>query len=270
MEQKRPEQKRRMTRREWRIRRRLRLLRNWVIFLSACAAVMAVMTNGILWLLPKAQALVAGPKGFEVEQYDGTAYTPDLSDERLVLVNANLPLSGEPAPVLAVADDTTGERLEQEAAEAYRQMAAAAREDGVNLTLVTGWQDEAAREMAFDGWKQNYMDKGCDEAEAESRAATIQPGAASSEQATGYGADILAEDSTEKNTGFARSRAYEWLSAYAAEYGFILRWPEDRQAATGMVYEPWHWRYVGTENARAIRASGLSLEEFLAMVQAEN
>lgn len=270
MEQMRPEQKRRMTRREWKIRRRLRLLRNWVIFLSACAAAMVVMTNGILWLLPKAHALVAGPKAFEAEQYDGTVYTPDLSDERLVLVNANLPLSREPAPVLAVADDTTGEQLEQEAAEAYRQMAAAAREDGVNLILVTGWQDEAAREAAFDSRKQSYLDKGCTEEEAERNAATIQPRAAASEQATGYGVEILAEDSTDKDTGFARSRAYEWLSAYAAEYGYILRWPEDRQAATGMVYEPWHWRYVGTDNARAIRASGLSLEEFLAMEQAEN
>ena len=84
-----------------------------------------------------------------------------------------------------------------------------------------------------------------------------------------YGADILADDSPEKNPSFARSRAYEWLMAYASEYGFILRWPEDRQVATGMVYQPWHWRYVGVENARAIAASGLSLEEFSALEQAK-
>ena len=57
------------------------------------------------------------------------------------------------------------------------------------------------------------------------------------------------------------------LEAYAAEYGFILRWPQERQAATGMVFEPWHWRYVGRDNALAIRASGLSLEEYLALEQ---
>ena len=49
--------------------------------------------------------------------------------------------------------------------------------------------------------------------------------------------------------------------------GFILRWPQERQAATGMVFEPWHWRYVGRDNALAIRASGLSLEEYLALEQ---
>ena len=57
------------------------------------------------------------------------------------------------------------------------------------------------------------------------------------------------------------------LEAYAAEHGFILRWPQERQAATGMVFEPWHWRYVGRDNALAIRASGLSLEEYLALEQ---
>ena len=270
MEQKRPNQKRRMTRREWKIRRRLRLIRNWVVFLSACAAAMVVMTNGILWLLPKAHALVATPKTFEAEQYDGKAYVFDPSDERLVLVNQNLPLEAEPAPELAVADDTTGQMLEQEAAAAYREMAAAAEKDGIALTLATGWQDKTDREEAFDAQKQVYLEKGCTEEEAIERASTIQPQADASEQATGYGADILAEDSIEKDTGFAQSRAYEWLSAYAAEYGFILRWQEDRQAATGMVYEPWHWRYVGVENARAINASGLSLEEFLAVELAKN
>ena len=90
------------------------------------------------------------------------------------------------------------------------------------------------------------------------------PEADANEHGTGYAADILSTDYTAQDTGFADTRAYQWLTAYAAEYGFILRYPEDRQAITGVVFEPWHWRYVGVENALAIRASGLSLEEFLA------
>lgn len=96
------------------------------------------------------------------------------------------------------------------------------------------------------------------------RAAAILPEADANEHGTGYAADILSTDYTAQDTGFADTRAYQWLTAYAAEYGFILRYPEDRQAITGVVFEPWHWRYVGVENALAIRASGLSLEEFLA------
>ena len=213
------------------IRRRLRLARNWLLFLSACAGAMALMTTGILWLLPRAHALIAGPEVFEASQYDGSAYTLDLADARLTLVNANLPLADTTAPSLAVADDATGVQLDAEAAQSYRTMAAAAQQQGVTLTLEAGYQDTA------------------------------------DEYATGYGADILSADSSEKTAAFAKSRAYEWLTAYAAEYGFVERWPEDRQAATGMAYAPWHWRYVGKENALALRDSGLSLEEFLALGQ---
>lgn len=192
---------------------------------------MALMTTGILWLLPRAHALIAGPEVFEASQYDGSAYTLDLADARLTLVNANLPLADTTAPSLAVADDATGVQLDAEAAQSYRTMAAAAQQQGVTLTLEAGYQDTA------------------------------------DEYATGYGADILSADSTEKTAAFAKSRAYQWLTAYAAEYGFVERWPEDRQAATGVAYAPWHWRYVGKKNALALRASGLSLEEFLALGQ---
>ena len=109
--------RRRMTRREWRIRRCLRLARNWAVFLAACGAAVALMTSGILWLLPKAHALIAGPEAFVARNYDGTEYQLNLADARLVLVNGNLPLDAEPAPALAVADDATGQQLEAEAAE---------------------------------------------------------------------------------------------------------------------------------------------------------
>lgn len=223
-----------MSYREWKIRKCLRLARNWVLFLAACGGAVALMASGILWLLPKAHALIAGPVPFTALSYDGTDYVFDAADARLVVANANLPLEERPAPELAVADEATGEQLEAEAAEAYRRMAAAALTDSIELQLATGWQ----------------------EAEA------------TSEQGTGYCADILAAGSSEKTAAFAKTRTYEWLTAYAADYGFILRWPEERQSATGVAFAPWHWRYVGVENARAIRESGLSLEEFVALERA--
>lgn len=270
MEQNRPEPRRVSgppTPNQRRRKRRLRLVRNWTVFLLSCGAAMAVMTSGILWLLPKAYALLAPPAAFEAREYNGELSVADLSDPRLVLVNANLPLTEEPAPELAVADDATGVQLEAEAAVAYREMAAAAKADGVELVLTAGYQDADTRQAAYDAVLESCRDGKLSEEDAAAKASTIQPAPSASECATGYGADILAADSMEENTAFADSRAYEWLEAYAAEYGFILRWPEDRQAATGMVYEPWHWRYVGKENAPAIRAAGCSLEEYLALEQ---
>lgn len=116
-----------MTYREWKIRKCLRLARNWVFFLAACGGAVALMATGILWLLPKAHALVAGPVPFTARNYDSSSYVFDAADDRLVVVNANLALEEEPAPELAVADDATGEQLEAEAASAYRSMAEARR-----------------------------------------------------------------------------------------------------------------------------------------------
>ena len=112
MEQNRPEPRRTLPPAQRRRRHRIRLVRNWTVFLLSCGAMMAVMTGGILWLLPKAHALIAGPEAFVARNYDDTEYQLNLADARLVLVNGNLPLDAEPAPALAVADDATGQQLE--------------------------------------------------------------------------------------------------------------------------------------------------------------
>ena len=122
-----------MTREQYMRRKRLRLARNWALLILICAAIVALMTRGILWLLPKANALLAGPRSFEAASYSGTGYTFDADDARLILVNANLPFAVEPSPTLAPANEDGTIQLEAEAADAYRQMSAAAAEDGVAL-----------------------------------------------------------------------------------------------------------------------------------------
>ena len=251
-----------LTYREWKRRKQLRLARNWGLFLAGCALVVFLLTKGILWLLPHLHG-ADGPQTFAASAYDSTGYFFDADDARLVLVNANLPFDEEPSPTLDAADEA-GTQLEAEAAQQYRSMAEAAQADGITLTLVAGHQDADTRTAAHEAQKQTYLARHKSEEEASARAAAILPEADANEHGTGYAADILSTDYTAQDTGFADTRAYQWLTAYAAEYGFILRYPEDRQAITGGGFEPWHWRDVGVENALAIRASGLSLEEFLA------
>lgn len=246
-------------------RRRLRLVRNWAVFLAVCGALVYLMTRCILWLLPKAQMLLTGQDPYAAPQYSLAGYDYDPEDPRLVLVNNNRPLTGDETPALAVADESTGQQLEQQAAAAYQAMAAAAQEDGITLVLVTGYQDQQARQEAFDAQKQIYLKQGLSEEEAAARAAVTVPRPECNESATGLSAEILSKDHQKKDAAFEQTEAYRWLAAYASGYGFILRWPEDRQRATGMVGQPWHWRYVGPENAKAVQASGLSLEEFLAL-----
>lgn len=215
-----------LTYREWKRRKQLRLARNWGLFLAGCALVVFLLTKGILWLLPHLHG-ADGPQIFAASAYDSTDYFFDADDARLVLVNANLPFDEEPSPTLDAADEA-GTQLEAEAAQQYRSMAEAAQADGITLTLVTGYQDADTRTAAYEAQKQTYLARHKSEEEASARAAAILPEADANEHGTGYAADILSTDYTAQDTGFADTRAYQWLTAYAAEYGFILRYPEDR------------------------------------------
>ena len=56
----------------------------------------------------------------------------------------------------------------------------------------------------------------------------------------------------------------QWLAAHAVEYGFVLSYPQGKEATTGYAYEPWHFRYIGTQSAAEYEASGLTLNQYLA------
>ncbi len=200
---------------------------------------------------------------YDEVSYDVSGYVYDAGDARLLLVNANLPLGDGYFIKTAVADDVTGETLAEEAAESYRAMASAASADGISLVLTAGYHDADAQQAIFDGWQQVYLDEGYTATEAYDLAATVVSTAEASEHLTGYGADIGTAEYDAQDIGFADTAAFAWLTRYATEYGFILRYPEDKQMITGVVYAPWHWRYVGVENAKAIVDSDLTLEEFI-------
>ncbi len=84
-----------------------------------------------------------------------------------------------------------------------------------------------------------------------------------SEHQTGLAFDINYADS--RFTGTAQA---VWLAENAHKYGFILRYPEGKESVTGYMYEPWHYRYIGVENAEKIYASGLTLEEYFGITSA--
>jgi len=102
---------------------------------------------------------------------------------------------------------------------------------------------------------QEHIDRGYSEEEAylEARKTVALPG--TSEHHLGLAVDILNSNS--------EKRALDWLSQHCWEYGFILRYAEDKASITGIVYEPWHFRYVGTEVSMDMKDSGLCLEEYL-------
>ena len=88
-----------------------------------------------------------------------------------------------------------------------------------------------------------------------------------SEHQTGLAVDLVATSYQVLDKKQEQTKEQKWLMEHCWEYGFILRFPSDKSGITGIGYEPWHYRYVGKETAKALRDSGLCLEEYLTALE---
>ncbi len=157
----------------------------------------------------------------------------------------------------------SNQRMDSRAAVWYDKMYNAALADGITLTPCSGYRSYDRQDTLFNEYVNDYMSQGYGYQEAYDKASTRRNPPGSSEHNIGICMDIICAASS---AGFENTSAYRWLKNNAANYGFIERYPQNKQSATGVKFEPWHWRYVGVGNAPAIASSGLCLEEYLGLV----
>ncbi len=150
--------------------------------------------------------------------------------------------------------------LDYRVAPHFIEMYNAALEDGLKLSPLSGYRSVERQKNNFENLIRDYMNKGYSKAQATVLASEIILPPSTSEHNAGLAMDILSlEESFENSDEFA------WLQEHAADYGFILRYPKDKQKITKITYEPWHWRYVGVKAAKEMKASGECLEEYLGL-----
>ena len=127
------------------------------------------------------------------------------------------------------------------------------------------WDDQV---YLFDKKVNSFISKGYSEEEAKILAAkeTAVPG--TSEHQLGLAVDILCQSRPWLDEGQAKTATQQWLMANCHKYGFILRYPKGTTDKTGIIYEPWHYRYVGVEIATEIMSRGITFEEYLGLVGA--
>ena len=201
-------------------------------------------------------------------EYAYAGFTPayanmDVADWRMILVNRDFILPDGYMPELenAVEGGYSEQKLDYRVAPYYNAMYQAALDDGVELVPISGYRSVERQTRNFENKIQKYIDDGYGEIEATQMAATIILPPGTSEHNAGLAMDICSLYESFENT-----EEFEWLSENAADYGFILRYPKDKQDITKIIYEPWHWRYVGVEAAKEMKASGECLEEYLGVV----
>lgn len=197
-------------------------------------------------------------------------YKLDAKFTDLLLVNGDnpLPQDSDYASNLATIDDKyrqPGYDLNQINKNVYPYMQAmceAAWADGVELKVCSPYRSYSIQQTLFNRQVQKWKNNGYSDAEADKKAATIVARPGTSEHNTGLAIDFIKADQS-----FEQHPAFEWLQQHAAEYGFIMRYPESKEPITGVIYEAWHYRFVGINEAKKIKASGLCLEEYLEQAQ---
>ena len=188
-------------------------------------------------------------------------FAKEKEEYYLLLANAENPLPQDWS--IQTEEVQNGYEMDKRAAPAMREMIQAAKEDGVELMLCSAYRSVEKQQQLFDRSQQAYMAQGMSEEEAYAKTATETAIPGTSEHQTGLAADIVTPTYQMLDAGFADTPAGQWLSEHAAEYGFVLRYPQDKQEVTGIIYESWHYRFVGKTHAKLMKESGLCLDEYL-------
>ena len=189
---------------------------------------------------------------------------PDTDLWNLIVVNTEREIPADYTPKLEEVA-SSGVYLDFRVAPHYNEMYAAAKKDGITLTPYSGYRSYARQQRNYNNLTETYMSQyKLSREDAAAKAATVILPPGTSEHNLGLAMDIC-----NTNSSFSSQKEYKWLTEHAHEYGFILRYTAEKQPITGIIPEPWHWRYVGVEHAEKIKNSGLCLEEYLETIGIE-
>ena len=135
---------------------------------------------------------------------------------------------------------------------------------GYTYWIASGYRSIQIQQGLIDDHINTYISEGMSVEEAKNKTYEILEKANYSEHHTGLAIDFLSSDNLNMDESQEMTEGNKWLRENCYKYGFILRYPRDRQAITNMSYEPWHFRYVGREASTFIHQNNLTLEEFYA------
>lgn len=182
-------------------------------------------------------------------------------DWKLVLVNRNHSIEPDYEPVLAEVENNY--YFDARAVGALQQMLRDGRSEGLDFCICSAYRTIEKQTELFQNQIAQLINQGMSYEEAceEARTSVAYPG--TSEHHLGLAVDIVARDYQLLDEKQADTPEARWLKENCWKYGFILRYPVDKTEKTGIIFEPWHYRYVGVEAAKEIMEQGICLEEYL-------
>ena len=230
-------------------------LRRMLVIGIAIGLVAGVLCTGVAAksVLSKNKAEFAAEKEKLKKKTEGWA---------LVLVNDSHPLDVSYVPESMV--ELESERfVDARIEEPLRQMLDDGAKAGLSMYVASAYRSSEKQKEVFNATMQDWMANGRTPLEAydETKKSVAVPG--TSEHATGLAVDIIASEYEGLDDRQGETDEQKWLMEHCWEYGFILRYPPEKVDITGIIYEPWHYRYVGKTAAEEIMKKNLTLEEYL-------
>ena len=183
-------------------------------------------------------------------------------DWRFILVNPWYILPEEYNEVVT-SSLPNGESVDSRCYADLMQMLADCTSAGGNPVVCSSYRPHMKQVALFDQQVESLVSAGRTREEAEAEAGTVVALPGTSEHEIGLAVDICDYDYQNLDDAQADTPTQKWLMKHSWEYGFILRYPVNKSNITGIIYEPWHYRYVGKEAAREITEKGICLEEYL-------
>lgn len=179
----------------------------------------------------------------------------------MVLVNSEHPMADGYVPELMELEE--GLSVDARILDAARQMLADAKEAGLHIDICSAYRSVKRQEQVFSESMKERVKDGMSYWDAfnETSSNVAVPG--TSEHALGLALDLISNQYTELDERQEDTAEAKWLKENCHKYGFILRYPPEKTNITGIIYEPWHYRYVGVEDATKIMELGITLEEYL-------
>lgn len=189
-------------------------------------------------------------------------------DWNLILVNNWNPLPDDFEPDLVEVEPD--KQIDRRIVNAYENWTAAAEAAGYNLYLASGYRSVERQQNNYDRSINQYVQEGYTKEEAVEKTEEYIAIPKRSEHHTGLAIDIVDQEWIAEGNGltpdYDTQESQKWLIDTMGDYGFILRYPEDKKEVTDINYESWHFRYVGEENARFIIDHNLALEEYIELL----
>ena len=195
----------------------------------------------------------------------GTVTPPEdgvvVDDELLTLVNPWNPLPDDWTVDLVTLDD--GHRVDSRCYEAYMEMINACKAAGYSPVNCSGYRTQETQQSLYDNKVQRLISSGMSEDEAKTEAAKAVAIPGTSEHQLGLAVDLVDANMQDLTSAQESTETQKWLMANSWRYGFIHRYPNGKTDITGIIYEPWHYRYVGKDAAQEIFNRDITLEEYL-------